>query len=195
MAVNDIVKVTAVWQRDGNERVAVNDFYFKQNSVLVLSTPGEDVVSAFLDYCLAAYQGVVTDYLRLVKVVAAPMPTNIATYEAFPAALGTQGGNPLPSFTSLFVRLRSGLLTRRGRGGDFLPPGVEGNNDGGVPNAAYQTAVAALYTTLLTDMASISINYASWKLSVWSPTNGSGQDVLTCTPKSTWSHQVDRKLY
>lgn len=192
MAIGDIYRLSATWRREANPRVCVNHFYFKQTVNLILDTPEEDLIGAFQEYGQDLYLALVTDFLVLENYAISQAPLFETFFVQDVAEPGTLTGEPLPPVTSLFIRTRTAVFNKKGRGGFFIPPAVESVNTNGKPTGSYVTSANNFMSALVNDMAADIVTYAGWTLQVWSPALGAGNTVTVYQPKTGWSHQVDR---
>lgn len=193
MAVGDTYRLTCVWHREGREDVAVNNFYFRQDSLTILDTPEEDLVEAFKLNVQAAYIGCVTNFLVLFKYAVAKAPDFLTSHEDFitPVA-GGRSGDPLPPRTSGLLSLRTGDLTRRGRGRVYLPPASEADSTNGFVATAYFNLMVELAHDLTVDMPAESIVVASWQPMMWSKADAEAKEVTSILIRDRWKSQRDR---
>ena len=194
MAVNDLYRLTCVWSATSEAPQAINQFHFRQNAGLVFDTPGEDLVAAFRAYCEENYTWLVTEGLELFtyKVSKAPDFQTEHIEEISAGVNGLITGDPLPPRTSGLISLRTAVLTRRGRGRIFLPPAAESVSTAGRASSNYIIAMDTFMENMVTDMNSVSIDYAPWGLEVWSEAEQEGNPVTQWLSRVKWSSQRDR---
>ena len=193
MAIGDVFKLTAVWQRTGQVSVAVNEFYCRQNSAIVQPSEAEDLVQAFRTQCENLYLALVTDFMSLMTYKVTPIPGDGAIYEESVATAGTRSGEPLPPITAVFVRTRTSHFSKTGRGGIYFPPALEGDSTNGKPSVAYKAAVTAFMEALRLDLNTVDLAHGAWQFGVYSKKDVVFRPMSNYSVRDAWSHQVDRR--
>jgi len=193
MAIGDLYKLSCIWNRSPSEQVIVNEFVFRQDTALILDTPEEDLVQAFTNEVQDLYVALVTDFLSLITYRVALLPANDASLIQSVGVAGGSTGDPLPSYTSQFVRARTANFTRSGRGGFYLPPTVESANTNGVPNSGYTTPIGTMCDALIDDMSTADLAHGAWSWVVYSRLTETFNVITNVTIPPRWSHQIDRR--
>lgn len=103
--------------------------------------------------------------------------------------VGSRGPDPMPTDTSVFVELTTGLTGRRNKGGMHLLPATEADNDSaGHPSSAYLADIAPVINNLIT--ASIA---ASYPLVIASYRFGTFQEVTGFVISPWWGTMASRR--
>ena len=194
MAVNDVIRINAIWANNPNVAVAVNEWHFRQGTSLILDTPEEDCLDAFRTKVEPDYLFIVTSALYLIRYQVSIGPDfNTSLESDFAPIVGQKGGDPLPPRTAGLMQKKTATFSRRGRGRIFLPPANEASSGGSAATSAYRTDVDTFRDDVMTDMASGGIANADWIFSLWSEADQVARDVTSFRFVTTWSSKRSRK--
>lgn len=197
IAIGDVFRLKAVWQRTTDGPTAINQFVFKQGGVLILDTPEEDLVAAFREECETQYVNLVTNTIALVKYEVSQSPLFLTSLvDDIDDVGGALTGDALPARIAGLIGFRTADLSRRGRGRYFLPPPNESSNTAGAPSVGYISNVQGFADNLFVDMNTVTITHTNWILQLWSPTDTEAKEVTQINARGRWATQRDRgKLY
>lgn len=197
IAIGDVFRLKAVWQRTTDGPTAINQFVFKQLDALVLDTPEEDLIGAFREECEDLYVNLVTNTIAIVRYEVAQAPLFLTSLvDDVDDIGGNLTGDPLPARIAGLIGFRTADLSRRGRGRYFIPPANEVSNTAGAPSTGWQVSAQDFSDALFSNMSTLSITHAGWQLGLWSPTDEEFKAVTQINARGRWATQRDRgKLY
>jgi len=170
MSVGDIYRLSVRSQRTGSGDDVVNGWHFRQFNPLVFDTAGEDLIGAWENYCQDLYLGLMSTIYVLDLFEVRQIVGGNEIFQQTVSRVGTRGTDAtvLPAQTSCIVNWQTGLAGRRFRGRTFMPPASEGDIVEGLFESTYLAGVDNFIAAMITDMASIGIEFASWELVVHS---------------------------
>jgi hypothetical protein len=193
MALDDVYRIRFVWRNESDKPAAINDLYFRQDSVLILDTPGEDLWQAFQTSCQAAYTALVTNRLAIFQVFFGKAPvfeTEFTVDEV--VASGDLTGDAMPTVTCGLLSRYTATLSKRGRGRIFLPCANEANNGDGRPVSGYITALRDFGASMMPSIGD-GIVTAGWTPMMWSPEDQVSREVTQWIARGYWGVQRDRR--
>jgi len=192
VALNDVYRLWIVLRRSAVHPACINNFYFRQDSVLIFDTPGEDLVQAWIATAEPAYIDLFTSFIAITQYQAAKAPLFLTEHIAdFVGTAGTLTGDPLPPRTSICLSNRTIDLSRRGRGRVYLPPASESTNTDGHPASAYVTSVFDFGDLLLSGIGD-EITTALWTPMMWSEADQEAKQITSFFVTPAWRSQRDR---
>lgn len=175
MATGDIVRLSIESLFNG-ETTVVNVFHYRQETELILDTPAEDVIQAWVGgaqptYLAAISEGNVLQVARAVQLTGAPL--TIAEVEL--TGSGTRAGTGLTPQSSPCISWRTGIAGRRNRGRTYMPPVPQTDNNAGVIGAGLVAALQDFVDDAI--LIGDGITTADWQLVVWSSITLAGVEV------------------
>lgn len=182
MAVGDIYRLSARWQREVTGDDVVNVWHFRQDAPLVFDTAGEDLVAAFRNYCEPTYFAITSSIYVLDLYEVRQATGGFEIYQEVVSVPGTRGTDVtvLSAATSCVLNWRTGLAGRSNRGRTFMPPTAEGDLDTGQFIPGYLDGVNAFADAMIDDMSSLNILFSVWRLVVFSQVGGPhGTDITS----------------
>jgi hypothetical protein len=195
MAVGDVYRFAFVWKSISSSKVAVNNFYLKQNGPLILDTPTEDFWGIFQESCLELYRFSVASELGLIQLVGATgLPFVTEQIIDIEGVVGGSGGGSLPTRTAGILSYRTAVPTKKGRGRVFLPPAGEGDNAAGRPSSGWLTNTNG-FAQALFDLQFEAVGSASWQWHMYSKTDNVFRPVTAAAARTKWGSRRKRDLY
>jgi hypothetical protein len=195
MALNDVYALGIEMQDPLTLFTCLNLLHFREGEAgLILDTPEEDLVGAFITECQTSYLTLVHGRYNLVRYFVKRLPADVISYEqAVTSTGGALGGDMLPPQISGVLSLRTANLSRRGRGRIYLPPTAEANSSAeGRPTGPFIAEVATFMSDLLEGMSDITLSHKDWYLGVWSREAQSLSDVTSIRFNLRWGTQRGR---
>jgi len=190
MAVGDIYRLAARWQHVGSNDDVVNVWHFRQQSGLIVDTPGGDLVQAFVDAAVTLYAGLTSVLYTLDLITVRQVQGGEEVFETAADYPGQRGvsATGLPGQLSCVLSWRTGLAGRRRRGRTYMPPAAEEDLNAGQWISGYIAGVTNFADAMRDDMNTVTLTHAAWQLGIWSvPNSDPPADPLTLfTPVTTW---------
>jgi len=193
MAVNDIYRLNVITANNPSIAVAVNGFYFRQRTALILDTPEEDLVAAFQEECEFNYLNTFTSAMFLIKYQVGKSPEFATAFEVFDGVQhGGLTGDPLPPRNCAVLSKKTSDFSRRGRGRTYLPPASESVSSGIGLTTGYRTALTDFAANVQDDMNAETLTHAGWQHVLWSEADQEAKTVTSYIINLRWASQRDR---
>ena len=173
MAEGDVYRLSALWEHEASGDDVVNVWHFVQDSALILDTPGEDLVGAFQANVETLYAGIVHVNYTLTKYSVRRVQGNTEAFDLLVSVPGERGvtNDQNAAQVSGIITWTTGLTGRSFRGRTYLPPTSEGDVSGGLFSSTYYPeGMSNFAEAMIVDMSLVTIEFAAWILTVWSPT-------------------------
>jgi len=194
MAVNDYYWLIAELNNSAGDAVQVNRWVFQQRDLLIFDEPGEDLVEAFIDIVAPAYDNLYSSQytLQTLRVRGITDPTYGYDRGGLSIA-GVLTGERVANQVSAIITWTTGLVGRSYRGRTFLPVASEAQMTNGSWSNTYLGYMTAFGNAMLA-MNAVSIDFAPWKLHVWSDTLAAATPVTGFITRSVPGTQRRRRL-
>jgi hypothetical protein len=142
MAVGDVFKVSLVGQFQFGQQL-VNTFHYRQEDVLILDEPMDDLFDAVEDTLLGSHAGQrsVASQVDKVEIRGVTNPLAGKDFNITPPLSGLRSGEALPPQVSAVVTWTTGNIGRRYRGRTFMWPAAEADQASGVMSAGYEASL------------------------------------------------------
>lgn len=196
MAVGDVFKMRLQWFQPTTLQTAENTLFFERaTGVLIFDTEEEDLTQAFLEQALVAYQQCIHSNYELQRILIAPMPAGITSFEYAPSGIiGGQGGDQLDPVSAGGLSFKSAHLGRRGRSKIALGPVAESVNTAlGRPSGTEIGILEEFATGLLNMNCLVCTTTAPWLWTVWSNADQASYPVVSYKGSPIWYTQRSRK--
>jgi hypothetical protein len=189
MAVNDQFKLRVQFTNELTTTTAEVDIAFNQGSILVLDTPGEDLIQSFQSNAQAAILSCISERWHLVRYAVHELPSGLLVEEQLGVTeIGDLTGDMMPVNICGLITHRTGLLGRSGRGRTYLPCPNEVANSNGAPSTAYLSLMEDFISGLVA-MEIGGISFADWQYGVWSTVLQAFNTATDSTPRQHWGSQ------
>ena len=192
MAIGDIFKLAVVGAGPQGQQL-VNTFHYRQQSTLILDTPGEDLVQAFQEHVEPFFLGPISLACELQQYQVRGITDITYGYDyILPAALpGGSSGQCSTPMVALIITWRTGLIGRSYRGRSYLWPVSETHIDAGQIDGSLMTDVTVLTQKLI--QIPLTVGHSDWKLVLWSPTRNAHNDITQGVVRSYLGTQRRRR--
>lgn len=196
MAIGDVYRLSCRSQRSASGDDAVNVFHFRQETLLILDTPAEDLVGAFIVECELAYRNCFNPAYVLDLYTVRQVTGGTEAFEQSASAAGNVGSaaNQLAAQVSGIISWKTGQAGRSKRGRTYLPPSDEAEISSGEWISDYFTRADSFITSMIDGMSFADLTHAGWTLGVWSEVLTEFTPITTGQLRSVPGTQRKRRL-